>query len=162
MCRLQRVCAFQSSSAESLTLNHHHLSCNASLLQLDLKPTSLWRDEGTDWWSVGVQVPPDAVLTNFAFTAEWNGEKAWDNNWGECWLMDGVRSAHTHAISKPPAVVCLCSVQLLDSLCCVNMPISNADPDMIAGYRPCRQCANYVCPSFKIPVLLMCLSMCRP
>lgn len=65
-------------------------------MQLDLKPTSLWRDETTDWWSVGVQVPSDAVLTNFAFTAEWNGDQAWDNNWGECGLAGGPQCSHTY------------------------------------------------------------------
>ncbi|WIA18323.1 hypothetical protein OEZ85_009788 [Tetradesmus obliquus] len=50
---------------------------------VDLKPTSLWRGEGLDWWSARVAVPGEAVLASLCFTAEWNGEQAWDNNWGD-------------------------------------------------------------------------------
>lgn len=75
-------------------------------MQLDLKPTSLWRDETTDWWSVGVQVPSDAVLTNFAFTAEWNGDQAWDNNWGEWGDRQGSMQLHRRCT---PLTSCCCS-----------------------------------------------------
>jgi hypothetical protein len=52
-------------------------------VQVDLKPTSLWRSEGIDWWSARVDVPTDAVLASLVFTAEWNGAECWDNNDGK-------------------------------------------------------------------------------
>eukprot|EP00878_Enallax_costatus_P019424 GHUV01020494.1.p1 GENE.GHUV01020494.1~~GHUV01020494.1.p1 ORF type:complete len:681 (+),score=155.90 GHUV01020494.1:249-2045(+) len=45
----------------------------------DFKPTSLWRDEGTDWWAAHLNVPESASEMNFAFT---NGDWLWDSNNG--------------------------------------------------------------------------------
>jgi hypothetical protein len=78
----------------------------AAVLQVDLKPTSLWRGEGLDWWCAGVAVPGDAVLANLCFSAEWNGAHVWDNNDGEHVVaMSTLLVAQLLVLSMPSSLI---------------------------------------------------------
>ncbi|EFJ50202.1 hypothetical protein VOLCADRAFT_89088 [Volvox carteri f. nagariensis] len=51
--------------------------------EMCLKPSSLWRGEYTDWWSVPLTVPGDATDMSFALT---DGHGVWDNNFGNNYM----------------------------------------------------------------------------
>ena len=61
----------------SLGFNHWEKGCQ----ERDLKPTSLWRGENTDWWATeAFEVPEGSFEMNLAFT---DGQGGWDNNGGD-------------------------------------------------------------------------------
>jgi len=71
--------------APNLKLHHgwngwdEGLAAPGGSTRADFKPTALFRDEKTDWWSVLLEVPASATTFNFDFT---DGSGAWDNNRG--------------------------------------------------------------------------------
>ncbi|KAF8061885.1 ybbA [Scenedesmus sp. PABB004] len=55
--------------------------------QVELRPTELPGRDGVEWWAARVQVPPEARNAKFVFSADWDGNKSWDNNGGNDYVL---------------------------------------------------------------------------
>lgn len=90
------VIYFNKSISESLrhrpriqiSIGYNEWELNKS--DIDLRPTIIPHDDGSDWWSIPLDIPQQCFEMNFVFT---DCEGAYDNNFGQdfhCLVNGGI------------------------------------------------------------------------